>query len=102
MDRAIVRDKPLKMFIYQPVFLGDKYVLSTIIKFPFCRLEVGDVFTTEKRPSDYHKMKRQEESKVEAIRYNLAEGACIVILEKKTFKEQKEIDLFVRGKSCIC
>lgn len=101
MDKIMRSEKSIKMFIYQPVFIKDEYIKSTVTKFPFCRLMVGDVFTTEKRPADYHKLNQQEESKVEVIRYNLAEGACIVILERKTVKNQKEFDHFVSGKSCV-
>jgi len=101
----INQDKPIKMFIYQPVYLAgdkkDKYTICTIVRFPFCRIEVGDVFTGEKRPSDYFKLRKQEESKVVAVRYNTAEGACIVFLEKKVLKNQEEIDRFVSGKGCV-
>lgn len=95
------REKPMKMFVYQPVLLNDKYVRSTITKFPFCRIEVGDVFTTEKRPADYSQLLRQAESKVMAVRFNLVECACIVILEEKKFTSEKRLNHFVSGKSSV-
>ena len=107
MERLNIQ-KPIKMFIYQPVYLKgsgdkakDKYVKSTIVKFPFCRIEVGDNFTGEKRPAEYFKLKAQSESKVVAVRYNLVECACIVFLEKKVLKSQNEIGRFVSGKGCV-
>ena len=99
--RAIKTSKPLKMFVYQPVFLKDKYFRSVIEHFPFCRIDIGDVFTTEKRPADYHGLRKQAESKVEAVRYNLAEGACIVILERKTFEKQEDITNYLKNKRSI-
>lgn len=95
------QEKAMKMFVYQPLLLNDKYVRSTITKFPFCRIEVDDVFTTEKRPADYSQLLRQAESKVVAVRFNLVECACIVILEEKKFTSQKRLDRFVSGKSSV-
>ena len=107
MERLNIQ-KPIKMFIYQPVYLAAKgkdakaeYKKSTIVKFPFCRIEVGDNFTGEKRPADYFKLKAQSESKVVAIRYNLIECACIVILEKKVLKSEEDITRFVAGKGVV-
>ena len=100
-ERAIKIGKPLKMFVYQPVLLKGKYVRSIIEQFPFCKIEVGDVFTTEKRPADYHELRKQAESKVEAVRYNLPEGACIVILESKTFEKQQEVEEYLKNKSSV-
>jgi len=104
----MINEKPIKMFIYQPVYLAvkgedskDKYVKSTITKFPFHRVEVGDVFTTEKRPADYFKLRKQEEFKVAAVRRNLIECACIVILEKKVCKTEEQIAHFVSGKGVV-
>ena len=109
--KMIKRDKSLKMFVYQPLFHSEwndktkktveQYKRTIISKFPFCRMEVGDVFTTEKRPADYHKLRNQAEAKVEAVRYNLAEDACIVILERKTFKNIKDLDRYVSGKASV-
>ena len=126
------QQKPLKMFIYQPLFVEgtkavkavkavaaaegvkaveaveavkateDKHVRSVIVdNFPYFRVELGDVFTNEKRPAKYHELIAQQETKVEAVRYNLAERACIVILERKTFKSQREIDRYVSGKKSV-
>jgi len=114
-----IKEKPIKMFIYQPVYLEEKeevteseepkrgrpkkgiYVCCTITKFPYCRVEIDDVFTSEKRPDDYAKLENQNEFKVVAVRYNLVECACIVILEKKMCKSKEEIDRFVSGKGCV-
>ncbi len=103
------KKKPLKMYIYQPLFIKakkkgdeDEYVRSTIVDdFPYFRVEVGYVFTTEKRPAKYHELIEQQETKVEAVRYNLAERACIVILERKTFKNQRDVDRYVSGKISV-
>ena len=111
--------KPIKMFIYQPVYLAGEvkglkgtkekpvpppkpeYKKTTIVRFPFCRIEVGDSFTGEKRPADYFKLQEQAESKVAAVRYNLPEKACIVFLEDKVLKSEEEINRFVSGKGVV-
>lgn len=77
------RQKPLRMIVYQPVYAGEKFVGCAITKFPYYRAEIGDVFTTEKRPADYLKMLKQKEYKIEAIRMDAIGGACVVILERK-------------------
>lgn len=99
MDNRLRSQKPLKMFIYQPVYLNKKYECCTITKFPYFRAEVGDVFTSEKRPADYIKMRKQVEFKVVTVRYNLREGACIVFLEDKVFSNKKELKRFVSDNS---
>lgn len=89
--------KPIKTHVYMPLSIGGKYKCCIKRTFPYCRLEAGDVFTIEKRPGDYHKLKNQKEFKVEAVRYNLFEGACIVILESKDFKDENELKSFASG-----
>ena len=100
-QRAIKIGKPLKMFVYQPVLLKGEYQRSVIESFPFCRIVAGDVFTTEKRPASYHKLREQAESKVEAVRYNLAEGACIVILEGKNFENEEILKEYMKNKRSV-
>lgn len=105
----MINEKPIKLFIYQPVYLAGKgkdakpeYIKSIIVNFPFCRIEVGDVFTGEKRSKDYYKLDPKTESKVAAVRYNYAgHGCCIVILEDKVLKSNEEINQFVAGKGCV-
>lgn len=92
------REKPMKMHVYQPLYVGDKYVRSIKKTFPYCRIEIGDVFTMEKRPANYHEMMAHKESKVVAVRYNFAETACIVILEKKNFGHIDLLNRYVNGK----
>jgi len=102
----MITEKPIKMFVYQPIYLkgdkNDKYIKSIIINFPFCRIEVGDVFTGEKRSKEYYKLDPKSESKVAAVRYNYAgHGCCVVILEKKVFKSLEDINQFVAGKGTV-
>lgn len=105
----MINEKPIKMFIYQPIYLKGKgkdvkpeYKKSIIVNFPFCRIEVGDVFTGEKRSKDYYKLDAKSESKVAAVRYNYAgHGCCVVILEDKVFKTQEKINQFVAGKGVV-
>ena len=90
--------KPMKMQVYQALLVGGKLVRSIHKTFPYCRIEIGDVFTMEKRPADYHKMMKQRESKVIGVRYNFAETACIVILEEMNFEHQDLLNRYVSGK----
>lgn len=93
----MIGTKPIKMHVYMPLNLRGKYNCCAKRTFPFCRIEVGDVFTVEKRPADYHQLNSQKEFKVEAVRYNMFEGACIVILESKDFKDEEDINRFLSG-----
>jgi len=95
----IMRDKTIRMHVYIPLSVGGKFVRSIHKTFAYCHIKVGDVFTMEKRPADYHKMIAQKEVKVKAVRYNWAESACIVILEGKDFEHMDLLNRFVSGRS---
>jgi len=88
--------RQMSMYVYQPTYAGDpndkrthKYVTFTKRQLPYVPIKVGDIFTTEKRPADYHLLKKQKEYAVEAIRYNLFDGNCIVILERRLVSKDK-------------
>ena len=111
--------RQMSMYVYQAIYAGDpndkrthKYVSFTKRKFPYVQLKVGAIFTAEKRPADYHLLKKQKEYAVEAIRFSLSDGSCIVIIERrivpkdqaKTKKEKaafKGAQVFPSGESEI-
>lgn len=89
-------DKPIKMFIYQPVYTVDKggknktYLHTKTYKFPYYRAKKGDVFTGEKRVKEFIEMQKHSTSKVVAVRYNYIDGTCGVILEDKVIEKKEE------------
>jgi len=96
----MVSDRPIKMFIYQPLYLKGKgvkpeYVNCKTYKFPYARIEVGDVFTGEKRVAEFLKMKERSVSKVVSVTYNYADMTCGIILEDKIFNTMEKLNKYV-------
>lgn len=93
--------KPIKMFIYQPIYTVDSegknktYLNTKTYKdVPYFPVKKGDVFTTEKRVKEITEMQQDSTSKVVSISYNLNDGSCNVILREKIVKlEPKEEEL---------
>ena len=91
------------MFVYLPVYLKEKYVRTVIKDLPFSRIEVGDVFILGKRDrmSDLIKSRKEDEHKVEQVKRSMADGSCIVVLEKITFTKKEEITEFLKNKKSV-
>ena len=108
--------KPVKMFVYLPVYLKEettpepettkkaaraKYVRTVITKLPFSRIEVGDVFILGKRDKMSDLIKKGDEYKVEQVKRTFPDGDCIAVLEKITFTKKEEITEFLKNKKSV-
>lgn len=89
-------DKPIKMFIYQPIYEVDKdgknktYLHTKTYPFPYYPAKKGDVFTGEKRVKEFIEMEKHSTSKVVAVRYNYVDGTCGVVLADKLIERKEE------------
>lgn len=89
-------NKPIKMFIYQPIYEVDKdgknktYLHTKTYPFPYYPAKKGDVFTGEKRVKEFIEMEKHSTSKVVAVRYNYADGTCGVVLADKLIERKEE------------
>ena len=93
--------KPVKMFVYLPVYLKEKYVRTVIKDLPFSRIEKGDPFILGKRDKMSDLIKAGGEHKVEQVKRSLADGSCIVVLEKITFTKNEDITEFLKNKKSV-
>lgn len=84
-------DKPLKMYVYQPLSVKGEHIKTKLTHFPFFHVEIGDVFTNERRTE------KPMESKVAAVRFNLFERGCMVTLEDMEFETIEELNRYVNG-----
>lgn len=88
-------ERPMRIFIYQPFYTKDKdgkkeYLNTKTYKFPYFPVKKGDVFVTEKRVEEFVELTKDQESKVRAVRYNLSDMTCNVLLENKVIEKKEE------------
>jgi hypothetical protein len=88
-------EKPMRIFIYQPFYTKDKdgkekYLNTKTYKFPYFPIKKGDVFVTEKRVDEFVELTKDQQSKVRAVRYNLNDMSCNVLLENKMIEKKEE------------
>jgi hypothetical protein len=93
-------ERPMVIFIYQPLYLKGKndkpkFMDCKTRKFPPARIEVGDVFTGEKRVAEFIQLKKRSTSIVASVTYNYADGTCGVILEDKVFETKEDMDKYL-------
>jgi hypothetical protein len=104
MDKQRVRaGKPSKLFVYLPVYLGDKLqriVIQDRIQLT-TRIEVGDSFAIRKRDNLRDFLDNKGELKVVQVKYGFMDGSCIAVLEKLVFKTKKEVDEFLKNKRSV-
>jgi hypothetical protein len=93
------KDLRLRTFVYQPLSVKGKYAGATMVEFPFCRVQVGDLFTIDKR-TDFAEMGKSKKYKVEDCYFTTAnKGEFIIILEKEDFSTKNQLKLHTRGKT---
>jgi hypothetical protein len=72
-----------------------------MIEFPFCRVQIGDTFTIEKR-TNFIEMGKGKRYKVEDCFFTIAnKGEFIIILEKIEFKDKDELKKHIAGKTVV-
>ncbi len=116
MEQQVKRLKPLRMFVYLPVYLiekkpgrppadGVKPELQKIViqdKMQFVPgIKTGDIFALKKRNDLKEFLNNEDETKVEQVKYNFVDGSCLVILEKLVFTDRKEMSEFLKNKRGI-
>jgi len=79
--------KPIKMFVYQPFYTIGKDGKTKVYKntkthkiFPYFPVRKGDLFTGEKRITDFLEMQKHPTLKVVKVVYNYRDGTCNVVL----------------------
>lgn len=98
----MVTDKPLKTFVYLPVFLKGEYKCCAPFKMQGAQIKVGDIFTVDKRPPTFDEQREIKEFKVVKVQYNVFHNDFAeqhVELEPVVFNDQKQIDRFMNGKN---
>lgn len=95
-------ERPMRIFIYQPIYTVDEngknkeYQNTKTYKFPYFPVKKGDVFVTEKRVDEFAELAEEQQSKVRAVRYNLSDMTCNVLLENKVIEKKKKPEALLR------
>ena len=114
MQQQYRMQKPLKMFIYLPLYLLEKkpgrppaegvqpvHVRTVIKEMPFSRVEPGDIFLIDKINSSDDVLGTKGNMKAEQVKRSVIDGSCLVVLEKKVFNTKQEVENFLQGKKSI-
>ena len=100
--------KPLKMFIYLPLYMAAKkpdkppvYKGCVVKDMPYARKEIGDIYIVGKRDSSEELLSDKNDLKVERIINSMVDGSYIVVLEKMVFEREDDLKEFLKNKRYI-